>query len=183
MIAGYVYMVLRIARGEKAELGDIFNGFSDFGRYFLGGLVYLLVCLVPLLLSMASSGLGVVLQALAGGILLLFWPLMVAKKMSGTDAFKGSLDVWKREYLAATILALLFIAMGFISRLTLGLAYIIAMPLIITITIAAYEQVFGLAGEIESEGVREGSFEDVPPAAPAPEAETPEAPEKPEGDA
>lgn len=185
MIAGYVYLVLRVARGEKAELGDIFNGFSDFGRYFLGGLVYVLVMLVPMLLAIASSGLGVVLQALAGGIVILFWPLMVAKKMSGPDAFKGSLDVWKREYLAATILTLLFIAMGFISGLTFGLGYIIAMPLMFTITIAAYEQVFGLAVEIESEDVREGSFEEVTPEAPAPEApapeaKKPEAPEKPE---
>ena len=50
MIAGYVFLARRVAKSEKAELGDIFHGFNDFGRYLLGVIICLLAMLPAILL-------------------------------------------------------------------------------------------------------------------------------------
>jgi hypothetical protein len=182
MSAGYVYMVKRIAQGEKAELGDVFYGFNDFARYLVGGLIFLLAMLPAYLLGLATAGLGVIASAVVMGLLLPFWPLMVDKKLSGPDAFKEGLEFYKREYLAATIIALLFIALSFVAMLTFGVANLITVPITFAIMIAAYEQSYGFSDE--EEPVREGEFEEVA-VEPAPEPEHAAAPvaeeeEKPE---
>ncbi len=189
MTAGYIYMVRRIAKGEKAELGDIFHGFNDFVRYLVGGLIYLLALLPAYLLGLATQGLGVIASAVIAGLLLPFWPLMVDRGMSGPDAFKEGLEFYKKEYLTATIIALLFIAFSFIAMLTFGVANLITVPLTAAIMLAAYEQCYGFSDDAETEPVREGEFEEVQPEpapAPEPEPETvaeapaPEEEEKPE---
>jgi len=169
MIAGYVFLARRVAKSEKAELGDIFHGFNDFGRYLLGVIICLLAMLPAILLYFATSGLGVIASAVVMGLLLPFWPLMVDKKLAGADAFKEGLEFYKREYLAATIIALLLIALSIVGRLTFGVAYLITVPLTATIMLAVYEQCYGYTEE--EEAVREAEFEDVPPSEPAPEPE------------
>jgi len=182
MSAGYIYLARRVAKGEKAELGDIFHGFNDFLRYLVGGLIYLLVLLPAYLLGLASQGLSVIAGAVIMGLMLPFWPLMVDRKLSGPDAFKEGLEFYKKEYLSATILALLFIAFSFIGMLTFGVAHLITVPLTAAIMLAAYEQSYGYV-EAE-EAVREGEFEEVkaepasePDQAAAPAAEEEEKPE------
>ncbi|MBC8368206.1 hypothetical protein H8E52_12435 [bacterium] len=159
MTAGYVYMVKRIAKGEKAELGDVFHGFNDFARYLVGGLIFLLAMLPAYLLGLATSGLGVIASAVVMGLLLPFWPLMVDKKLSGPEAFKEGLEFYKREYLTATIIALLFIALSFVAMLTFGVANLITVPITIAIMVAAYEQSYGFSDD--EDAVREGEFEEV----------------------
>jgi hypothetical protein len=164
MSAGYFYLTRRVAMGEQAELGDVFHGFNDFGRYLLGGIIFLLAMIPAYLLSLATAGLGVIASAVIVGLLLPYWPLLVDKKMAGPDAFKESIEFYKREYLSATIIALLLIALSFVAMLTFGVANLITIPLTITIMLAAYEQCYGyeLEPELESEVVvREAEFEDV----------------------
>jgi len=168
MIAGYFHLTRIIARGEKAELGQVFHGFNDFGRYFLGGLIFLLAMLPAYLLGLALQGLGVIAGAVILGLLLPYWPLMVDRGLDGTEAFKASLDSYKREYLTTTIIALLFIAFCMIAMLTFGLTHLVTLPLTATIMMAAYEQTFGYREE--EEPVREAEFEDLPGNEDDPEA-------------
>ena len=150
MIAGYVYMVSRIAMGHKAEMGDLFFGFNDFARYLVGGLICFLVILPALLLFGAAQPLGVVGAAIITGVLLPFWPLMVLKGLVGPDAFKESVEFYKREYLTGTIFGLLFLAAFFLIVIPfIGVVFLVAIPLCFAIALAAYEQSYGFDSEDE----------------------------------
>ena len=169
MSAGYFYLTRRVAMGEQAELGDVFHGFNDFGRYLLGGIIFLLAMIPAYLLSLATAGLGVIASAVIVGLLLPFWPLMVDRGLSAPDAFKEGIEFYKREYLAATIIALLFIvALLFIARTLEAVSFFVGVliffvaspitaPLTAAIMLATYEQCYGYREEAES--VREAKFE------------------------
>ena len=59
-MAGMTLLVLKLARGERPQIGEFFEPFADFVRYFLGGLVVLAGGLVSWLAWWASPGLGFV---------------------------------------------------------------------------------------------------------------------------
>jgi len=159
MMAGQTHMARRVARGEKPDLGDVFHGFGDFGRYFVGGLIFLLVMVPAYLLYLASPGLGVIAAAVIMGILIPFWPLMVVQGLGGQDAFRKCLDFYRKEYLAATIIALLFTAMFLLAVPTLLFTLMITIPLTASIVMACYELHYG---QEAAAPVREAEFEDMP---------------------
>lgn len=70
MVVGYMRMIAKEAKGEKAQIGDVFRGFDDFVPAFVAGLISLLVlsvafalCFVPGLLIMALPSVALYLVA------------------------------------------------------------------------------------------------------------------------
>lgn len=70
MVVGYMRMIAKEVKGEKAEIGDVFRGFDDFVPSFVAGLISLLVlsvgfalCFLPGLLIMALPSVALYLVA------------------------------------------------------------------------------------------------------------------------
>lgn len=135
MYAGLYFMVLKAARGESVEIGDVFHGFSAFGRYFVGGLLVFGLMLAGLLVC----GIGIIPVS---GIILFFFPLMVDKGMSAGEAFGKSWEFFKGDWLMAIVLALVIGLVSQAGGYVMGIGALFTGPFAVCITIAAYEQVF-----------------------------------------
>ncbi|BBA71860.1 zinc ribbon domain-containing protein [Geobacter sulfurreducens] len=122
-LAGYIRAVLKVARGGKAEPGDIFRAWDCFGDLF----VYLLLVVVamfalnhvPVIGQVAGFVLSVVVAPGMYGI--------IDRRMKFMDAFRWSLETIRGD-LAGWILAVLvgsiFTAVG---ALLLGIGIIITL--------------------------------------------------------
>lgn len=136
MYAGLYYMLLKTARGQQAEIGDIFHGFSDFGRYFLGGLLLLGVSI----LGVFACFIGIFP---AMGLILFVLPLMVDKGYGAGEALGHCWEYFKKDWLMAILLAFLT---GFLSNagsyvFLVGILF--TGPFALAVTVGAYEHVFG----------------------------------------
>jgi uncharacterized membrane protein len=129
MWAGFLHMCLKSVRGEKVEVGDVFVGFSDFGRYFVGGLLMLAVTLAGLL----ACCIGVVVTS---GITLFFVLHMVDKGKSAGEALSDCWAYFKSDWLMAILLALL-------TGLIANVFFPLTMPFAWCVVAAAYYDVFG----------------------------------------
>jgi len=122
-IAGYTRAILKVVRGEKAEVGDLFRAWDCFGDL----LVYLLLVIVaqfalnhlPLLGQLAGFALSVVVAPGMLGI--------IDRKMKFMDAFRWSLQQVQADlvgWLLAVLIGGIFIAAG---ALLLGIGIIITL--------------------------------------------------------
>ena len=122
-LAGYTRTILKTARGEKAEVGDIFRAWDCFGDL----LVYLLLVIlaqfalnhVPFLGQVAGFALSVVVAPGMFGI--------IDRKMKFMDAFRWSLQQVQADFLGwllAVLVGGIFIAAG---SLLLGIGIIITL--------------------------------------------------------
>jgi hypothetical protein len=136
MYAGFYKMVLKAYRGETVQVNDVFSGFSEFGRYFVGGLILLGLMIVGILVC----GIGIIPVS---GLMLFFFPLMVDKGLSGGEALGRCWEYFKSDWLMAIVLA---VVTGFIASAgsyVLGIGVLFTGPFAVAVTVAAYEQVFG----------------------------------------
>ncbi len=136
MMAGFTYMLLRASKGEAIEIGDVFHGFSDFGRYFVGGLLYVGV------LILGSLCFGVGLFA-ALGVLLFFFPVMVDKKLSAGDALSECWAYFKSDWPMAILMAVILEVIFGAGESAYHVVVFITGAFAFTVSIAAYNQVFG----------------------------------------
>lgn len=136
MVAGFYFMLLKAARGETVEIGDVFHGFSAFGRYFVGGLLAFAVILVGVL----ACGVGVLV---ASGILLFFFPLMVDKGLSAGEAFGKCWEYFKTDWLMAILLSLVTSIISNAGSYALGIGILFTGPFALAVVMAGYERVFG----------------------------------------
>ena len=136
-MGGLYFMILKLIRGERAQFGDAFAGFSlAFLNLFLAGLV-----------SGLLTSVGILLCILPGIYLAVAWifalPLVIDKKMDFWPAMELSRKVVNRHWWV--IFGLLLV--GFLVTL-LGLAVcffgvFIAQPVVYGALAYAYEDIFG----------------------------------------
>jgi hypothetical protein len=135
---GLDWMFLKLIRGEKAELGDAFAGFSlAFAPLALFGLVAALLVL-----------LGLALCVVPGIYLLVCWfifpmLLMVDKRFDFWAAMELSRKVVTRHWWQAFGFTLLCALMLFAGILVCGVGIFIALPWVTAARVYAYEDVFG----------------------------------------
>ncbi len=147
MFAGFTYMLLRASRGEAIEIGDVFHGFSDFGRYFVGGLLYVGV----VLLGVLCFGIGIFASI---GVLLFFFPVMVDKKLSAGDALSQCWEYFKSDWPMAILMAIILEVITGVGESAYYVFVFITGAFALSVSIAAYNQVFGsvsIEPEIEIE--------------------------------
>ena len=136
IMAGFYHMLLKAGRGESVEIGDLFVGFSDFGRYFVGGLL----AMGLMILGMIACVVGVIPVA---GIIIFFFPIMVDKGLSAGEALGRCWEYFKQEWLMLILLALIT---GFIQQAggyAAGIGILFTGPFAASITIAAYMDSLG----------------------------------------
>ena len=164
MFAGFYFMLIKGARGESVEIGDVFHGFSDFGRYFIGGLLYLGI----MLLGALACGVGIIPVA---GIMLFFYPLMVDKGLGAGEAFSKCWEYFKTDWLMAILLAIVTGIVSQAGSYVMGIGVLFTGPFASAVMIGAYEHVFG-----ETATPVAAPAAPAPPAAPAAEPTPPPPP-------
>ena len=143
LILGYVFfgglywLFLRLARGEPADLGDAFAGFS--------------LAFVPLMLFSIVGQLlfqvGLCCFILPGIYLIVSWmfaPLLIMdRKLDFWDAMEVSRKVVTRHWWILFALFLLSLLLMLAGVLVLCVGFFIAMPITTAATVYAYEDIFG----------------------------------------
>ena len=96
---GYHILLMRMARGEQAEIGDLFSGGRYFWRMLLSNLAFMLVMYVGFALLIVPG----IFVALA------FWPFMyviVDHDVGVIESFRRSRELTTGNYLAVFVLGL-----------------------------------------------------------------------------
>ena len=134
--AGYVYICLRAIRGENVEVGDVFYGFSDAGRFFIAGLLIAVFNVIGLM----ACGFGVLIT---GPISLFVFPYMIDKEASFGEAFGECWRYFKRDWLMLILMAVAVSIIFYVGFVGVVLGFLFTGPFAGCVGIAAYMQVFG----------------------------------------
>lgn len=137
LFGGLYLLFLKLIRGQRAEFGDAFGGFSErFLQLFLVGLVSGILTLV-----------GYVFCIVPGIYLTVAWmfviPLVVDKRMDFWPAMEVSLRVIQRNWFQFFLLGILNILVVMLGFLALCVGIYVALPITIGAVAYAYEDVFG----------------------------------------
>jgi hypothetical protein len=138
LYGGLDWMFLKLVRGQKAELGDAFAGFS------LAFVPLMLFSLVGQLLT----GVGMVLCILPGIYLIVAWQLFTAllildKRLDFWPAMELSRKVVTRHWWQLFGFVLLCLLIKLAGTMVLCLGFFIALPITIAAKVYAYEEIFG----------------------------------------
>jgi len=116
---GFYNAYRKIYLGEQTELGELFMGFSNFGRNFLGGLwFFIFVFLWSLLLIVPG-----IIKAISYSVV--FFILGESQNVDFRKALKLSMKITKGHKGKIFVLFLSFIGWGLLSILTLGILYVV----------------------------------------------------------
>jgi len=120
--AGYHIFLLKVARGQNADLMDLFAGSRYFWRVFLAYLLFTLM-----------MGLGFLLLIVPGVIVALaFWPFMfliVDRDLGVIESFRRSAEIASGNYGSSFLLWLVLVGLTLLGALALCVGLIFAVPL------------------------------------------------------
>ncbi len=122
-LAGYIRAVLKVARGEQAEAGDIFRAWDCFGDLF----VYLLLVLVAQFALNHVPGIGQVAGFVLSVVVAPGMYGIIDRRMKFMDAFRWSFESIRGDlvgWLLAVLIGGIFMAVG---ALLLGIGIIITL--------------------------------------------------------
>lgn len=120
--AGYHLLLLKIARGDNAEIADVFSGRRYFWRFLLANFLFTLMLYLGLLLILIPG----ILVALA------FWPFMyviVDRDVGVMEAFRRSTELTSGNYGSCFLLGLALIGLTLLGFLALCVGMIFTIPL------------------------------------------------------
>ena len=168
LLGGLFIFFLKVLRGQNAEFGDAFSGFSvAFLPLFLQGLVTLLLTLVVMAPGLVLVGIGANLlesyrTETIGGVMValgvlvtlppllyvsVIWvfslPLIVDKKMDFWPAMELSRKVAQRHFFPIVGLLLLCGLLMFAGVLALCVGIFVAWPVVFAALTIVYEDLFG----------------------------------------
>jgi hypothetical protein len=137
LTAGLYWYYLKLIRGQRAEMGDAFAGFSlVFLQSFLG-----------LLVSGLLTSLGIVLCIAPGIYLVVAWqfslPLIIDKRLGFWDAMELSRKVITKHWWSFCGLWLLSILLNFAGALVCCVGQFVSAPVTLLALMYAYEDILG----------------------------------------
>jgi hypothetical protein len=145
--AGLDWMFLKQIRGERAELGDSFAGFSlAFVPLMLFSLVGQLLVSVGLLLCLLPGIYLMVAWLIFGGL------LIIDKKLDFWPAMELSRKVVTRHWWKVFGLMLVCLLLMIVGLLVCCVGVFIAMPVVTAATVYAYEEIFGNQSGLAASG-------------------------------
>jgi uncharacterized membrane protein len=119
LAVGYSYFCLKIFRGEKGEIGELFQGFQNFGKS-VGGMLwmYLFICLWSMLFWIPG-----IIKALS----YFMTPYILAEcpNVKAKEALKLSMRMTQGHKGDIFVMGLSFIGWMILSGMTAGILYIV----------------------------------------------------------
>ncbi|MFZ6050708.1 DUF2189 domain-containing protein [Halocola ammonii] len=163
LMAGYIVVANKIARGEDHEFGDFFGGFQYFKELLVHYLILIAFFLVPAVILIVGNILSTaliseifiiflpfgyllffVLAIFVATVYLLAMPFIVIGKMRSWPAMEASRKVVMKNFWWFLLLS---IVAGFIAEagiIAFGIGIFVTMSLQYLIYFAAYEKIVGL---------------------------------------
>jgi len=159
LLLGLVMIIQRKAKGEQPAIGDVFQGFQQFGRAFVAFLLLFLCSLalvVPLAVAAFVFGLIPVLGMLlfpvfiflaiiAAQAIMYFtfvWPMMATSDCSPTEAVSKSFKFLFANFGSVALLTLVAALIGIAGGLACGIGSIFTMPLAMATIVIAYNEYY-----------------------------------------
>lgn len=130
---------LKQIRGGQVEFKDLFSARDRFMPLLGGTLLYLL-------LVMIGSMLCVVPGFIVAGLLFFTFPLIVDRKLGVIEAMKASAEMTKPNLLMFTLFAFVVQLIASAGTYACYIGLLATLPLMFTITAAAYHDCFGVEG-------------------------------------
>ncbi|KPJ73767.1 MAG: hypothetical protein AMS14_06350 [Planctomycetes bacterium DG_20] len=146
---GYFRVVQTRLKGEPASIGDVFQGFRDFGKGFLTFLLLALIVLgvvvVQMLLSLIPV-LGILLtlcvSLVVGPMFFFVMPIAALSDVSPTDAISRSVKFCFANFWKMVLLSLVLGLIAMAGSLVCGIGALFTVPLAIVATVAAYNEYY-----------------------------------------
>lgn len=139
LVGGLYWYYLKLIRGQKAEMGDAFAGFTlAFLQLFLGSLVTGLL-----------TGVGLLFCIVPGIYLGVAWhftlPLIIEKRLEFWPAMELSRKVITKYWWSFFGLAILSMLLNFLGMLLCCVGMFVTAPVTMLALMYAYEDIFGAA--------------------------------------
>lgn len=137
VMCGFMNVVFRKARGQRAEIRDFLGGFENLGERILAGVIALISFLM-------GSALLIIPGVMLAGIFCLVFPMMADRKMIASEAFRNATEIWVENIGSFSILALVAILLSISGLMMLFFGVLIFMPVAYATIAAAYMDYVGL---------------------------------------
>lgn len=139
---GFTVFFLRLIRHEELDYGKLFDGYKDFLRIFLAGLLSTIAITIGLMLLIVP---GIILGV---GLVMTYFILKDDSQIGAVDALKKSWSMTKGHKASLFLLYLSFIGWAILCVLTLGIGLIFLYPYMNSTLAHYYEE---LKGELQEE--------------------------------
>jgi hypothetical protein len=133
---GFNLLLLRIARGEPAQLADLFGANRFFWRLFWGNVLFTLLTYIGLALLIVP----------AVFVMLIFWPfayVIVDQNVGVAESFRKSRELTGGNLLAIFILGLAMMGINMLGQMACYVGMIFSIPLTALIFTVAYCRMSG----------------------------------------
>jgi uncharacterized membrane protein/DNA-directed RNA polymerase subunit M/transcription elongation factor TFIIS len=147
--AGIHIILLKVARGQSAEVGELFSGGRFYWRVFLANMMFTLPSMLGNLadvwIETGGSIIGGIVQLV---LLLLFWPcvyVIVDRDAGVTQAFSAARTLASMNYGPTILLGLVFVLLSFVGVVACCVGWIFTFPLAMLMFGVAYCAMSGQA--------------------------------------
>ena len=140
LLCGFYHIIFQRMKGNQATTGDLFKGFDVLWDALLAGLIIgaftFIVSFIPFL--------GIILGILAGAPFVFVFPLIWDKRLSGIDAIKESLQIFKERWSDIIPFYVVASLVGVVGVLLIGIGVIFTFPIYVYATACIYRDWIGL---------------------------------------
>lgn len=137
MILGAVILSLSISRGQQAEVGQIFNGFNDFGRALFAYILMIVFTLLWALLLIIPGIIAAISYSMT------FYILADNPSVGANEALNISKKMMYGYKMKLFGLSLLFFLLGILCIFTLGIGFLWLYPYMQVTMAKFYEDIKG----------------------------------------
>lgn len=157
LMAGYYGIVEKLRNGQQAEFGELFAGFSDFGRTCVAGLLVVLVfvlgAVVNLIVGFVLSGipclgqilgfaLGLAVSVVTAAATLFILPTVAVSSRSATDALTDNIGFLKAFAMPALLLGAVHIGLSLVGSALCIVGLLVTIPVASGFVMAAYHDYY-----------------------------------------
>lgn len=154
---GFIRVIQKRLKGEEAQIGDIFQGFKDFGKGFVTmlllfgcgvavmipvAILVFILSYIPILGALLSMGLYLVAAVILYAATMFMWPIAALTDASPMDALKQSFKFFQANLVQMLLLTLVLALVGMAGVLACGVGAWVTFPLAIVAAIVAYNKFY-----------------------------------------
>lgn len=140
---GWIYIMIRLIRGQETKLNDLFAKASVFFKYLFGTILYGLIVIVGLIL--------LIVPGIIWGIKFMFTPyLIVDKEVGPMEALKMSSRMTNGLKWELFGLMIVIGIINLLGLLALGIGLLITVPVTSLAYVSAYDRLVSKSGKTDS---------------------------------
>ena len=149
LMFGFIRVIQKRLKDEPASIGDIFQGFKDFGKGFLTVLLLTLITLGVVVIQVVLGFipvLGILLalcvSLLVGPMFFFVMPIAALSDTSPTDAISMSVKFCFANFWKMVLLSLVLGLIAMAGSLACGIGALFTVPLSLVASVAAYNEYY-----------------------------------------